>query len=292
MAVCDFSLHNPRTLAEACTLGRDLGENGRYLAGGTELLLDLKNKRENASQVINLQAIPELRHITLTDGSLRIGAMATLTEVVESAEVQRAFPELAAAVLTMAGPQIRNQGTIGGNFCRAVPCADTPPVCLAARATLQIVGVAGAREVTAEQFFLGPRQTVLSRDELLVSLTIPPLPSHCGTSYQRFSLRGGSALAVAAVAAQVVLDGERLATARVVLSAVAPVPLLAEKCNDILRGQTVSSALFRQAAKQVAAEAQPITDIRGSDTFRRELVAVLTVRALETASARARGEDI
>jgi len=273
-------------------LGRDLGETGRYLAGGTELLLDLRSERETASHVISLLSIPELRQITLTDGSLRIGAMATLTEVAEASAVQQVFPELAAAVLTMAGPQIRNQGTIGGNFCRAVPCADSPPVCLAAGATLQIVGTAGQREVDAEQFFLGPRQTVLSRDELLVSITIPPLSAHSGMSYQRFSLRGGSALAVAAVAALVVLDGERVDIARVVLSAVAPIPLLARKCNDILRGQKVSDKLLRQAARQAADEAQPITDIRGSDTYRRDLVEVLTNRALRTACARARGEDI
>lgn len=290
MEVCDYTYHRPTTLAAACDLGRTFGAEGRYLAGGTELLVDLKNKRDTAEHVISLQDVSELKQIKQADGVLYIGAMATLSEVAESAHVQQIFPPLGEAVLSMAGVQIRNQGTIGGNFCRAVPCADTPPICIGAGARLRIVGAEAERFVPAESFFVGPRQTVLQTDEILAEIQIPAQPPGSGASYQRFSLRGGSSLAVAAVAVRLVLNGNQIEEARVVLNAVAPLPLVAVECAEVLAGQKPSDELFAQAGEIAAQEAKPISDLRGSEEFRRELVAVLTSRALTEATARARGK--
>ncbi len=287
--VRDFTYHRPTTLVQACELGRTLGSAARYLAGGTELLVDFRNGRDSAEHLISLQDIPELRAIRRDRDGLRIGGLATLAEVADAPEVRRFFLPLSEAIQTMAGVQIRNQGTIGGNFCRAVPCADTPPICIAAEAQLCLAGPKGDRTIPAETFFTGPRQTAIQPGEILAEILIPTQPKTSGASYQRFSLRTGSSLAVAAVAARITLEGRRIADARIVLGAVAPIPLLAKRCAEELTGNTPSDERFRQAARIAAAEAKPITDLRGSAEFRRELVEVLTVRALTAATARAGG---
>jgi carbon-monoxide dehydrogenase medium subunit len=290
MEICDYTYHRPKSLAAACELGRTFGSEGRYLAGGTELIVDLKNKRDRADHVISLQDVTELKEIFQAGDVLHIGALATLSEVAEATAVRAAFPVLREAVLSMGGVQIRNQGTIGGNFCRAVPCADTPPICIAAGARLKVIGAESERTIPAEDFFLGPRQTVLQPDEILVEIQIPAQPQTSGASYQRFSLRRGLALAVASVAAVVVLEDKKIRAARVVLGSVAPLPLLVGECSQFLVGQVPTDDLFRRTSACAAAAAQPITDLRGSEAYRRELVEVLTLRALTKAATRARGE--
>lgn len=287
MQIPDFSYHRPASIAEACELGRSLGREARYLAGGTELLVDLREKRRSIRHVIALRDIPDLGAIHLQDGLLRIGALATLEEVAESEEVRKAYPALREAALTIGSVQIRNRGTIGGNFCGAVPCADTPPICIAGGARLRIVGVEGERSIPAEEFFIAPRESALEPGELLAEVLIPAQPPASGASYQRFSLRHGSSLAVASAAARIVFAQRKIAEARVVLGAVAPVPLPAEACSALLAGAPPSEELFRRAAETAAAEARPITDIRGGEAFRRDLVEVLTLRALLEAAARA-----
>lgn len=289
MEIADFTYHRPATLAEACELGRRHGKEARFLAGGTELLVDLKKKRDAAHHLISLRDIPKLGEIHSDNGNLRIGGLAKLAELEESPVVQSVFPALAEGIGRLGSTHIRNQATIGGNFCGAVPCADTPPICIAGGARLRISSVDSEREVAAEEFFLNPRETVLDGGEILKEILIPAQPPASGVSYQRFSLRRGSALSVAAVAARIVLEGAAIAGARVVLGAVAPVPLLARDCSRSLEGGAPSDDLFTRAAKVAAAEAKPITDLRGSEAFRRDLVEALTLRALRDATERARG---
>jgi carbon-monoxide dehydrogenase medium subunit len=291
MEICDFTYHRPRSLEEACRLGLELGREARFFAGGTELLVDFRHRRDAATHLISLRDLRELAGIAAgEDGGLRIGAMATLADLTESPLVAKRFPVLKEAALTMAGAQIRNQGTIGGNFCRAVSCADTPPVCIVGDARVRLVGPDGKRDLRAEDFFTGPRQTVLAPGELLFEILIPPQPPRSGASYQRFTLRRGQALAVAAVAARLALDDAgKIADARVGLTAVAPTPLLAKGCMGRLPGKPPGKAVFTEAAGEAAAEAKPIDDLRGSEAFRRELVEVLTVRALEVCVERAGG---
>lgn len=291
MQIRDYTYHRPRTLAEACTLGQDFGAEGRYLAGGTELLVDLKNRRDSADHVISLRDVAELKQISRKNSTLRIGALASLAAVAESPEVQQTLPALREAILQMGGQQIRNQGTIGGNFCRAVPCADTPPICIVAETQLRLVGTERERTIPAEDFFQGPRRTVLASGELLAEILIPAQPANSGASYQRFALRGGMALAVAAVAARVVIEKGEIADARLALNSVAPIPLPAVKAAKAVIGQKPGADIFDRAGQIAAKEAQPITDLRGSEQFRRDLVKVLTVRALTQATARAQGDS-
>jgi aerobic carbon-monoxide dehydrogenase medium subunit len=285
--ICDFVYHQPATLLEACRLGHDHGRNARFLAGGTELLPDLKQHRDTTQHLVDLKAIPGLREIRSDGEGLRIGSLVTLSEVAESAAVRARFPALAEAILTMAAAQIRNRGTLGGNFCSGVPSADTPPICIAGRAEVGLATLGGSRRIAAHEFFLGPRRLALAPGEILAEIVIPAFPHGSGAAYQRFALRRATALAVAGVAAMVELEGAKLRAARVVLGAVAPVPLLAVGCNRLLEGNAPSEVLFARAAETAAEEAQPISDLRGSASFRRDLIRVLTVRALRLAVARA-----
>ena len=289
MTLPDLTYLRPGGLAEACALGERLGGTAAFIAGGTELIPDLRLERETARHLIALDGVAELHGISVEDGELRIGALVTIGDVARSQDVRARLEALADAARAIGSAQIRSLATIGGNFCRAVACADTPPAAIAGEARLRIAGPRGVREVNAGEFFLGPRRTVLQAGEVLVQIVVPEQPLRSGSSYQRFSRRSGAALAVAAVAARVTFEGPRIAGVRVVLGAVAPIPLLSIRAAAILMGQVPSAAIFAEAATVAAEDALPISDVRGSAEFRRTLVCVLARRALEQAAARAAG---
>ncbi len=289
MSLGNFTLHHPASLVEACRLSGEFGRRSAILAGGTELLVDLRSGRKSVEHVISLDRIEDLRRIILVGDTLHIGAMVSLSRIAEAPEVAEIFPPLAEAIVTMAGRQIRNRGTMGGNFSCGVPCSDTPVISCAADADIVITGPAGDRTVPARGFVLAPRITVLKPGEILREILFSRQPPGSGASFQRFSLRGGSALAVASVAAWVRITGGKLDEAKIVMGAVGPVPLFAEKAAAGLTGSKPGAAVFAEAGRIAATEAQPISDLRGSAEYRREIVAVLTRRALAAATARAQG---
>jgi carbon-monoxide dehydrogenase medium subunit len=289
MTVTATAYHRPASLAEACALGRKLGNDAAFLAGGTELVPDYHRGRESARHLITLDHFEELRGIRLEAGDLRIGALTTIAQVAASPLVREWFPVLAEAARAIGSPQVRSRATIGGNFCRAVPCADMPPAAVVAGARVRLASPTDRREIEAEHFFIGPRQTVLEPGEVLVEIMIPTQPRHSGASYQRFARRRGAALAVAAVAARIQILGGKVAGARIALGAVAPVPLLATRAAAVLEGEVPTPELFAIAAAVSAEEALPIDDLRGTVAFRRELVTVLARRALGEAASRAGG---
>jgi carbon-monoxide dehydrogenase medium subunit len=291
MSLGRFQYHQPSTTAEACALGVKYGRKSAYLAGGTELLVDLRSGRKSLCHVISLGGLTELKHITQKDDSLSIGALVPLSDIAESEAVKAAFPALSDAIETMAGRQIRNLGTMGGNFCCGVPCSDTPPISCAANAEIVLTGPGGTRTVAARKFVLAPRVTVLEPGEILTEIRIPPQPKDSGASFQRFSLRRGSALAVASVAAWVRLAGQSIVEARIYLGSVGPTPLPATKSAAMLVDQNPTPELFAAAGTVAATEAQPISDLRGSEQYRRDVVDVLTARALEQACERAKGNN-
>lgn len=288
MEICDFAYHRPASVTEALELGRSLGPDGRYLAGGTDVLVDLKTRRFATAHLIALLQLPELRQIRPDGDRLRVGAMATMTELATSPVVRELAPALGEAALSMGCLQIRNRATVGGNFCAAVPCADAPPICLASGARLRIVGPKGERELSSEEFFLGPRRTALEPGELLSEIVLPAAPRRSGASYQRFARRRHASLAVAGVAAFVRLEGEKVSEARVALTAVAPTIFVARAAGELLAGQKPTEVALAAAASAAAEAARPIADLRSSDAFRRDLVETLARRALEQAVARAR----
>jgi carbon-monoxide dehydrogenase medium subunit len=289
MQISDFTYHRPAGLAEACELLAQLGDTAIPLAGGTEILVDLKEQTRVASHLVSLRDLRELRQITADKLGVHAGALATQTMLMESPAIQKHFPPLAEAAATMAGVQIRNLGTIGGNFCTAVPSADLPPICVAAAASCTIVSKSGSRSVPAQEFFSGARQTVMKQGELLTEVLIPASAWAPGTGakYCRFERRGASALAVAGVAVWVRMVCERVEECRMVLGAVHPIPYLAPQASAVLVGKSPDQDLFEQAAELASKECCPIDDIRGSAEYRRELIRVLAARALEAACQRA-----
>lgn len=283
----ELTFERPGTLADACALGARLGGECAFIAGGTELIPDLHRARETARHLIALDHLAELRGIAADGDGLRIGALTTVAEVAASPLVRARHVALADAARAIGSAQIRSLATIGGNFCRAVSCADTPPAAIVGEARVRLAGVQGTRELAAEAFFLGARRTALAPGEVLVAITLPAPPANSGSSYQRFSRRKGAALAVAAVAARLTLSAGRIAGARIALGAVSPAPLLVTLAAAMLVDERPSAPLFARAAEQCADEALPISDVRGSADFRRELVRVLARRALSEAAARA-----
>ncbi|MBV6521816.1 MAG: Carbon monoxide dehydrogenase medium chain [Gemmatimonadaceae bacterium] len=289
MTLPDVAYHRATSLADACRLGEQLGSEAAFLAGGTELLPDYLRQRESARHLIALDGLSELRGIAEDGDTLVIGGLTSIAEVAGSPLVRSWFPALAEAARAIGSPFIRSRATIGGNFCRAVPCADTPPAAVAAGARVRLVGPLGTRELEAGDFIIGPRQTALVAGEVLTAIAIPRQPAASGGSYQRFARRKGAALAVAAVAARVVMDGPVIGDVRLALGAVAPVPMLAARAAARLRGERPSAGLFALAGDECAGEALPITDVRATAEFRRDLVRVLARRALAQAVQRAEG---
>lgn len=287
--VPDIELHEAATLEEAVAATSRYGSDARLLAGGTDLLVDLKTSRIRISHVVSLGRIEGLRGVSETDGTLRIGALTTITQLGGSSIVRERFAPLLDAAGQMAAPQIRNVATVGGNIASAVPCADLPPILGAMGASVMLWSRAGEREVPLDKFFVGPRRTVRRDDEVLTAVLVPRPPRGFGAAYARFALREGNAIAVAAVAAALYLDLQNhISEARIVLGAVAPIPRLVEEAAAELRGRAPDEGAFDRAAEAARRAAEPISDVRGSAEFRRELIAVLTRRALATAYHRAK----
>jgi carbon-monoxide dehydrogenase medium subunit len=288
--VPDIELHETTTLEEAADALARYGARARLLAGGTDLLVDLKTGRARYDHLVSLRRIDALRGISGNGGGLRIGALTTITRLARSPVVQERFAALLDAACQMAFVQIRNLATVGGNIAAAVPCADLPPILTAMSASVRFWSRRGERDVPLEAFFAGPRRTVLQADEVLTTVLVPQPPPGFGAAYARFQLRDGNAIAVAAVAAGLLLDeGGRVRDLRIVLGAVAPIPKLVDLAGAGLVGQPPDEDVFRAAADSAMSAAEPISDVRGSAEFRRELVGVLTRRAMRTAWERASG---
>jgi carbon-monoxide dehydrogenase medium subunit len=263
--------------------------DARFLAGGTDVLVDLKTNRIRVGHLVSLNRIEALKGVEETEEGLRIGALTTVMQLSRAPAVQEDYASLLDATDRMAAAQIRNVATVGGNIAAAVPCADLPPILIAMNASAIIWSGEGEHRVPLEDVFAGPRETIMKTDEVLAGVLVPPPPPRFGAAYARFGLREGNTIAVAAVAAGLAFDEKKgvIGRARVVLGAVAPIPKVARAAGDFLFGRSPDEDEFRAAADVAMDEAEPISDVRGSAEYRRELVGVLTRRALATARTRA-----
>lgn len=287
MPLSEIRIHTPGTIAKAVRLLAELS-HARIMAGGTDLLVDIKQGLVKAREVISLQNIEELKGIKKTGNRIQIGAASTPQDILSSAIINRHIPALAEAAGSMASVQIRNLATIGGNIASAVPSADLPPTLIAADAAVELRCAESSREIRLSEFFTGPRKTVCRSGELLAAVLVPLLPPNSGISYQKYALREANALAVASVASRLTLRKEKIDKAVIVLGAVAPIPLLASESSACLHGKIPSQDIFEEAADMASREGKPISDIRGSAWYRKELVRTLTRRSLSEALARAR----
>lgn len=285
----DFKFVAARTLEEAVKALASANGNGRVLAGGTDLIAQIKEGRRNPAVVIDIKGILELNVLECSEEKgLRLGAAVPCTTVTEHPLTQQMYPMLAYACGLVGSVQIQNRAGIGGNFCNAAPSADTAPPMMCLSATCLIAGPKGRREVAAADFFTGPGQTVLGPEEILVEFVVPPPPPHSAGAYLRFIPREEMDIAVAGVGSFVVLDAKNttIEEARICLCAVAPTPVHAKAAEEFLRGKAVSEDLVNEASLLAVQAARPINDVRGSIEYRKHLVKVLTQRTLQGALQR------
>jgi len=279
-----FEYLQPKTVKEACSLLSKYEGKAKLLAGGTDLLVSMKNRKEVPQYVIGLKAIPNLHHIHYDDGrGLKIGTLATLHEIESSPTIRERFPVLVNAACQMAVPAIRNMGTVGGNLCNAAPSADMAPPLIALGAKVKIESIAGERVVTVEEFFTGPGKTVLQADEILTEIQIPDLSPYNRCAYLKLPARSAIDLTVTGVAVMVTLDPRQanLTDIKIALGAVGPTPIRALKAEGIIKGKVIEDELLERTAQAAADEARPRSSIRGSADYRRDMVKVLVRQALK-----------
>jgi carbon-monoxide dehydrogenase medium subunit len=291
----NFEYLAPRTLREAVRLLAEKGEQARVLAGGTDLIVQMRNRRRQPERVVDVKQIPELTQITYTARKgLRIGAAVPCSQIYQNAEVVSRYPGLVDAAIIIGGIQIQGRASLGGNLCNSSPSGDSIPALIACGALAEIAGPEGQREVAVEDFCTGPGSNVLRPGELLVALRLPTPAKHTGAHYLRFIPRNEMDIAVVGAGACVELArrGKEFRSARIALGAVAPTPLFAREAGELLAGKPVGEEAIALAAEAARAIARPITDMRGTAEFRLHLVGVLTRRALQGAVKRARGEFV
>jgi CO/xanthine dehydrogenase FAD-binding subunit len=285
-----FEYVAPTTLSEAVELLADKGDRARPLAGGTDLVVQLRRGVYALDWLVDIKKIPELNAITYSakDG-LTIGAAVPCYRIAEHPDVLRAYPGLVDAVGLIGGTAIQGRATMGGNLCNASPSGDSIPALIVLRATCTIAGLGGERAMPVEQFCTAPGKNVLGRGELLVSVHLPPPQAHAGAHYVRFIPRHEMDIAVVGVGAAVVLSANQttIQVAYIALGAVAPTPLWVVEAGAALVGRSPSEEAFAEAAGLAQQACSPITDMRGTLAQRRHLVGVLTRRALRGALSRA-----
>ncbi|MFZ4439718.1 MAG: FAD binding domain-containing protein [Syntrophales bacterium] len=287
MFLPDFDYYAPESLTEAIGLLMQLGPSARVLAGGTDILVKMKSGLLAPSALVSLKNLQELRRIRWdADRGLVIGALATHNEICNSAVVQERFLSLAEAAHKLANNQIRNRGTIGGNLVNAIPSADLPPILIALEAYVTLTGSDGSRNMPVECFFTGASRCALEPErEILTEVVIPPQET-TGSTYLKFGLRQSGALAVVGVAAAVTMEGDVVRDARICLGAVYKTPTRAIQAEQILVGKRWNNDLLEEAGRAAVGCCLPISDIRGSAEYRRDLVRIFTRRALKCAITR------
>ena len=277
-----FEYCAPTNLPEAISLLGQYSSAARLIAGGTDLLTALKERTDRPEYLINLAGLAELCFIRYDpETGLRIGAAVTVRAVEKSDVVRLYYPVISQAAATLASVQIRNLATIAGNICRASPSADLPPALLVLDATVKLAGPLGERIVPLVDFFTGPGKTVLRPDEILTEIRLPPSQPDRGAAYIKHSPRRAMDLASVGVAAAITLEAGLCRQARIALGAVAPTPRRSFQAEALLTGQIPTPDLILQAAEAAAAEANPISDVRASAAYRRQMVRVLVRRALQ-----------
>ncbi len=279
----EFDFLSPRSVDEAVALMSERGGELHILAGGTDLLLGMREGTIAPRAVMSLKKLEQFRTIDHSkDSGLRLGAMVTLRQIARSTQIRDHYPCLAEAALLMASEQIRSLATIGGNLCNAAPSADMAPPLIALDAIVRLIGPKGERRLPLEEFFLGPGSTALELGELLAEIEVPP--SERMTRYMRLTPRAHMDIAVVGVAAGIQLDDSNVRAARIVLGAVAPVPLRVRPAEEALIGKPLTEAAIEAASSIAAEECSPISDVRGSEWYRRRMVGVLVRRALGSLS--------
>jgi len=281
-----FAYHRPKSLAEAVGLLADLGEDARPLAGGHSLIPMMKLRLAAPEHLVDLRAIGDLRGIRAEGGDIVIGAMTTQHEVIASELLAGKLPILRETSLSIADPQVRYVGTLGGNVANGDPGNDMPAVMMALGATYHLAGKGGERRVAAREFYQGAYFTALEAGEILTAIRIPVPPAGHGHAYEKLKRKIGD-YATAAAAVILTLSGGKVASCAIALTNVGETPLFAEAAAKLLIGSALEPAIVKQAVAAAEAITAPASDNRGPAAYRRKMAGVMTARALAAAKARA-----
>ncbi len=285
-----LEIFQPSSVNEASEILRDRGPGAHFLAGGTDLIIAIKEKGLAPKYLVDLKRIPSLGDIReQPDGGLSIGALTTMRQVETSPIIGRRLPFLAQSAAEVGSIQIRNRATIGGNMANATPSADVAPALLALEAKARVAGKSGERVMELEQFFRGPGETVMELGEILLEIIIPPIQAGLVGEYIKFSPREMMDLATIGVAVTLVLSGKRCEQVHIALGAVAPTPMRTRKAEAVLLGQILTEELADKAGHEASKECKPIGDVSSSADYRKEMVRVNTKRALLNAAAGRKG---
>ncbi|CUH45392.1 FAD binding domain-containing protein [Ruegeria atlantica] len=284
--------HSPANFAEASALAANATGITRFLAGGTDVLVQLRSELVTPDTLIDIKKIDGVSDITKNaDGSWTIGVAATGAEMSEHSELGGDWPGVVEAMDLIGSTQVQGRATLTGNLCNGSPAADSVPAMVAAGVTVTVTGPEGTREVAVEEIPTGPGKTSLSKGELVSAVHIPARGEDVGDAYLRFIPRTEMDIAVVGVGVNLRLDGDTVAEARVSLGAVAPTVLLVEDCAKAIIGSTLGDAALDALAAAASAACNPIDDKRGTVAFRTEVAGVLAKRAAKIAYARAKGEQ-
>jgi len=282
----DFEYYAPGSLREALVLLREGGQATRILAGGTDLIVQMKDGLSAPNILVDVKKIPEIDRLEMgPDGTLHVGAAVPLSRIVAFEPVMNRFGMLRHACSLIGSIQIRNRATMGGNICNASPSADSVPPLLCLGAKVIAANLTGTKAIPLERFFCGPGQTILSDNEILVEIQIPTPPSPSAGCYLRHTTRQEMDVASVGAAALVLMPerGIRCSEVRISLGAVAPMPIRVPDAEFLLAAKDLDDAAISEAAEVAAGAASPISDVRASAKYRRELVKVLVRRVLVTA---------
>ena len=285
MALPDFQYHQPATLEDLCRIRSKYGGKGILLAGGTDLIVKMRNRELHPEHVISLDGLNELGRITETPAKVSIGSMCTVTRISQSRTIRRLFPALAEAADELGSPSVRNMGTVGGNIATASPAADLPPALIAYGASVNLKSMHNKRQVKLETLFHSPGKTCIQADEILVDIELQKPAQPTGAAFFKLGNRNALQIAIINGASYISINPQNncIVSARIVLGAVAPTVIRSCSAETVLTGNLPHTDLFLQAGQIAADESSPINDLRGSAAYRKDMVAVLTARTLASA---------
>ena len=290
----DFEYVAPTTLDEAVRLMAESGPKAKALAGGTDVLVQLRGGRFQIDRLVDVKNVPEMNELSYSEtNGLTVGAGVPCCLIYENETVIEHYPGLVDAAFLIGGIQIQGRATLGGNLCNSSPSGDTIPALMALGGVANVAGPNGSRSVPVEDFCTAPGRNVLQDGELLVNLNFPAPKPNSGAAFLRFIPRNEMDIAIANSSVSVELDAakEKIVSARIAVGAVAPTPRMAQAAADSMVGKEANEATIEEAAEAAKAVASPINDMRGTVKQRIHLVGVLTKRALRTAVSRAKGDE-
>ena len=275
-----FKYYKPRSLDEVWELKEKI-PGSLFIAGGTDVIVGIKNNELRPQALISLRSIPELDDIEV-DGGARIGALATISDIIQNPELRQDYPVLVEAAKSLGSVQIRNVATIGGNLCNCSPCADMALPLLVMEAKVRLQTTKKSRKIPLNEFFKGPGESCLSPHEILTDILLDPPHKNAKTSFVKKG-RVKMDLAVASVAVLLEMESKTCRKARIAAGSVAPVPLRLLKIETMFEGATLTKKDVTEAQRLAEDNVVPITDVRSTEEYRRQITGVLVKRALERA---------